>query len=139
MISFPVIYAVYLGVAEAAHARALALVRKRRADEHLLQAVGEMENRLESARAAHAAWVRFSNGAQPGLATTSRSMTYRTLVARGVLGTVDAAMEVAGGAGFFRVNGLERLFRDAQGARFHPLQEGLQKALTARVALGQEI
>lgn len=138
MISFPIIYAVYLGVAEAARERALALVRKRRADEHLLQAVGEMENRLESARAAHAAWVQFSKGAQPGLPTTSKSMTYRTLVARGVLGTVDAAMEVAGGAGFFRVNGLERLFRDAQGVRFHPLQEGLQKALTARVALGME-
>lgn len=139
MISFPIIYAVYLGVAEAARERALALVRKRRTDEHLLQAVGEMENRLESARAAHAAWVQFSKGGQAGLATTSRSMTYRTLVARGVLGAVDAAMEVAGGAGFFRVNGLERLFRDAQGARFHPLQEGLQKALTARVALGIEI
>ena len=48
-------------------------------------------------------------------------------------------MNVAGGAGYFRVNGLERLFRDAQGARFHPLQEGLQKALTARLALGLEI
>ena len=45
----------------------------------------------------------------------------------------------AGGAAFFRANGLERLFRDAQGARFHPLQEGLQKTLTARVALGLEV
>ena len=66
-------------------------------------------------------------------------MTCRTLVARGVLGAVEAAMDVAGGAAFFRVNGLERLFCDAQGARYHPLQEGLQKALTARVALGLEI
>jgi alkylation response protein AidB-like acyl-CoA dehydrogenase len=139
MVSMPIIYAVYLGVAEAARDRALAMVRKRRADEHLLQAVGEMENRVESARAAHAAWVGFSRGGQPGPAATSKSMIYRTLVARGVLGTVDAAMDVAGGAAFFRVNGLERLFRDAQGARYHPLQEGLQKALSARVALGLEI
>jgi alkylation response protein AidB-like acyl-CoA dehydrogenase len=114
-------------------------VRNRRPDEHLLQAVGEMENRLESARVAHADWVAFSSAAQPGPAATSKSMIDRTLVARGVLGTVDAAMEVAGGAGYFRANGLERLFRDAQGARFHPLQEGLQKALSARVALGLEI
>lgn len=139
MLSMPCVYAVYLGVAEAARERALALVRKRRADEHLLQAVGEMEDRLESARIAHAAWVSFSKGAQPGAATTSKSMTYRTLAARGVLGTVDSAMEVAGGAAFFRANGLERLFRDAQGARFHPLQEGLQKAFSARLALGMEI
>jgi len=139
MLAQPLVYSVYLGVAEAARERALALVRKRRPDEHLLQAVGELENRVESARIAHADWVAYSSSAQPGPAATSKSMINRTLVARGVLGTVDAAMEVAGGAGFFRVNGLERLFRDAQGARFHPLQEGLQKALSARVALGLEI
>jgi hypothetical protein len=43
-----------------------------------------------------------------------------------------------GGAGFFRINGLERLFRDAQGAHYHPLQEVLQKDFTARMALGVE-
>jgi alkylation response protein AidB-like acyl-CoA dehydrogenase len=139
MISIPIVYAVYLGVAEAARERALAIVRKRRPDEHLLQVVGEMENQLESARAAHAQWVAFSKDAQPGPASTSKSMVYRTLTERGVLGTVDAAMDVAGGAAFFRANGLERLFRDAQGARYHPLQEGLQKALAARVALGLDI
>lgn len=139
MLSLPIIYSVYLGVAEAARERALGLVRKRRADEHLLQAVGEMENQLEWARIAHADWVTFCKSAQPGPATTSKSMINRTLVARGVLGAVDAAMDVAGGAAFFRANGLERLFRDAQGARYHPLQEGLQKALSARVALGMEI
>ena len=32
-------------------------------------------------------------------------------------------MEVAGGAGFFRVLGLERLFRDVQAARYHPVRE----------------
>jgi alkylation response protein AidB-like acyl-CoA dehydrogenase len=139
MLSLPLVYAVYLGVAEAARDRALVMVRKRRRDEHLLQAVGEMENQLELARAVHGGWVAFCKDAQPGPATTGKSVTYRTLVARGVLGTVDAAMEVAGGASFFRANGLERLFRDAQGVRYHPLQEGLQKALTARLALGQEI
>jgi len=139
MLALPLIYSAYLGVAEAARERALAIVRKRRPDDHLLQAVGEMENRLEAARIAHADWVAFSKGAQPGPATTSKSLINKSLVTRGVLGTVDAAMDVAGGAAFFRANGLERLFRDAQGARYHPLQEGPQKTLTARVALGQEI
>jgi alkylation response protein AidB-like acyl-CoA dehydrogenase len=139
IISLPLIYAVYLGVAEAARERALALVRKRRPDDHLLQVVGEMENQLAGARMAHAHWVALSNGVQPGPESTSKAMIDRTLVARGVLGTADAAMNVAGGAAFFRANGLERLFRDAQGARYHPLQEGLQKALTARYALGLEI
>ena len=87
----------------------------------------------------HADWVASSSGAQPEPATTNKSMISRTLVARGVLATVDAAMNVAGGAAFFRAHGLERLFRNAQGARYHPLQEGLQKALAARCALGLEI
>ena len=139
IISLPLIYAVYLGVAEAARERALALVRKRRPDDHLLQVVGEMENQLAAARMAHAHWVALINGAQPGPEVTSKAMIDRTLVARGVLGTADAAMNVAGGAAFFRANGLERLFRDAQGARYHPLQEGLQKTLSARFALGLEI
>ena len=37
---------------------------------------------------------------------------------------------------FAERHGLEQLFRDAQGARFHPLQEGPQRALAARCALG---
>lgn len=139
IISLPLVYAVYVGVAEAARDRALALVRKRRPDDHLLQAVGEMENQLAAARMAHAHWVGLGVGSQPGAETTSKAMIDRTLVARGVLGTADAAMDVAGGAAFFRANGLERLFRDAQGARYHPLQGGLQKTLAARSALGLEI
>lgn len=139
IISLPLVYAVYVGVAEAARERALALVRKRRPDDHLLQVVGEMENQLAAARMAHAHWVALINGVQPSPESTSKAMIDRTLVARGVLGTADAAMNVAGGAAFFRTNGLERLFRDAQGARYHPLQEGLQKTLTARYALGLEI
>ena len=139
IIALPLIYAVYLGVAEAARERALALVRKRRPDDHLLQVVGEMENQLAAARVAHAHWVALIDGVQAGPESTSKAMIDRTLVARGVLGTADAAMNVAGGAAFFRANGLERLFRDAQGARYHPLQEGLQKTLSARFALGLEI
>ena len=139
IISLPLVYAVYVGVAEAARERALAMVRKRRPDEHLLEAVGEMENQLAAARMAHAHWVALGASAQPGPETTSKAMIDRTLTARGVLGAADAAMNVAGGAAFFRAHGLERLFRDAQGARYHPLQEGLQKTLTARCALGLEL
>lgn len=139
MIALPLVYAVYLGVAEAARERALALVRRRRSDSHLLQLVGELENRLAAARVAHRAWVGLGETAQPGPQTTAEALTYRTLTGEAILDAVSAAMDVAGGAAFFRANGLERLFRDAQGARYHPLQEGLQKDFTARVALGVEV
>ncbi len=139
MIALPLIYAVYVGVAEAARERALAAVRRRRADEHLLQLVGEMENHLATARIVHADWIALSAAGKPGPETTSQSMTRRTLVARSVLAAASAAMDVAGGAAFFRANGLERLFRDVQGARYHPMHEGAQRTLAARTALGLEI
>jgi alkylation response protein AidB-like acyl-CoA dehydrogenase len=138
LISLPLVFAVYLGVAQAARARALEMVRKRKADDVLLQQIGEMENQLALAELAHADWLACAAAGKPGRESTSRCMTDRTLVARGVLGTVDAAMNVAGGAAFYRRHGLEQLFRDAQGARFHPLQEGAQRSFTARLALGLE-
>ena len=41
-----------------------------------------------------------------------------------------------GGAGFYRAAGLERCFRDLQGARFHPVPEKAQTRLTGRLLLG---
>jgi alkylation response protein AidB-like acyl-CoA dehydrogenase len=35
-------------------------------------------------------------------------------------------MDVVGGAGYFREFGLERLFRDVQAAKYHPLPEADQ-------------
>jgi alkylation response protein AidB-like acyl-CoA dehydrogenase len=45
-------------------------------------------------------------------------------------------MELAGGAGFYRSAGLERCFRDVQGARYHPLQQGPQAQYAGAMALG---
>jgi alkylation response protein AidB-like acyl-CoA dehydrogenase len=45
-------------------------------------------------------------------------------------------MELAGGASFYREKGLERRFRDMQGARFHPLQAGPQAQYAGAMALG---
>ena len=75
----------------------------------------------------------------PGPDTTSRAMTARTIVGQAAIATVEKAMEVAGGAGFYRGFGLERAFRDVQAARFHPLQEKPQQRLAGRLALGLDI
>ena len=48
-------------------------------------------------------------------------------------------MEVAGGAAFYRATGLERLFRDIQAARYHPLQEKAQLRYSGRFLLGLDI
>jgi acyl-CoA dehydrogenase len=48
-------------------------------------------------------------------------------------------MEVSGGSAFYRGNHLERLFSDVQGARYHPLQEGVQREYAGRMALGLDL
>ena len=58
-----------------------------------------------------------------------------TTAARAVILTVEKAMEVVGGA-FFRSLGLERLWRDVQGALYHPLHEKRQHLFTGPLALG---
>jgi len=139
MLALPLIYSVYLGVAQGARERALEMVRKRKESEALHQALGEMENQLRAAELAHADWIACAAAGKPGRDSTNRAMIDRTLTARGVLGTVEAAMNTAGGAAFYRCHGLEQLFRDAQGARFHQPQEGPQRQFTARTVLGLEI
>ena len=139
MIAFALIYSAYLGVAEGARARALELARKRPEDPLLAQLVGEMENALLSARLAHRRMVEIAQSATPGPETTSEAMSCRTLAGQAAIDTVAKAMEVAGGAAFYRKTGLERAFRDVQAARFHPLQEKPQLDLAGRVALGWDI
>lgn len=139
MIAIPLIYSVYVGIAEAARDRALGFAAKRRSDPHLLSLVGGMENELAAARLALGELIAAADTDQPGPAVTSRVFIARTLAARAAIETVELAMQVAGGSAFYRGNGLERLFRDVQAARYHPLQEGLQRELAARVALGLDI
>jgi alkylation response protein AidB-like acyl-CoA dehydrogenase len=136
MIPLPLVYGVYLGAAEAARDTALALARKRPGDPGLPYVIGEMDNELAIARMAHRDMVEAATSCEPGDETTNRIWIGRTLVARAVMRVADKAMEAAGGIGFFRASGLERLFRDIQGARFHRPQERVQLRFSGRLALG---
>ncbi|MEO6379771.1 MAG: acyl-CoA dehydrogenase family protein, partial [Caulobacteraceae bacterium] len=136
MIAFPLVYSVYAGVADAARDTAIAFARRGCTDAAALQAVGELENAHAAMDLAVAAMVETAATAMPSVEITHRIMTFRNLAGRGALEVGSRAMEVAGGAGFHRANGLEQRFRDLQGARFHPLQDRQQQAFAARVALG---
>jgi alkylation response protein AidB-like acyl-CoA dehydrogenase len=139
MLAFPLIYSAYLGVAEGARAKALRIARGKTGDEQLPYLIGEMENAFASASLAVDDLIRNAETAMPGSETTNRAMIARTLAGQGTIRTVERAMEVAGGASFYRRVGLERAFRDIQGARFHPLQEKAQLRYTGRLALGLDI
>jgi alkylation response protein AidB-like acyl-CoA dehydrogenase len=139
MIAFALIYSAYVGVAKGARDRALFLARRKAEDEALPYLVGEMENAFTSAELAWARMVEIAENGSPGPETTGAAMACRTLVAQAAIGTVEKAMEAAGGACFYRDTGLERAFRDVQGARFHPLQEKPQLRYAGRLALGWDI
>lgn len=114
MIAFPLVYSAYLGVAEAARDRVVDNARTRNADSHSVELIGAIDNELTTAQLARQDMIAAAATNDPGLAITNRVMIGRTLVARGVLKTVELAMEAAGGSAFYRSAGLERLFRDAQ-------------------------
>jgi acyl-CoA dehydrogenase len=136
--AFPLVYSVYVGVAEAARDLALAQVTAKRDDRLVQLGAGEMETELTAARLALADMIAAA-GTAPGPETTNRVAIGRSLAGRAAIRTVDKAMELVGGAAFYRSLGLERLYRDVQGARFHPMQEKPQFLYTGRLALGMDV
>jgi acyl-CoA dehydrogenase len=134
----PLIYSVYVGIAEAACL--LALRQARRPHEMATQELaGRMETELATARMALRQMVETAAAGRPGVDTTNAVMIGRTVAGRSAIRTVELAMALASGAGFYRDLGLERLFRDVQGARYHHLREHVQLVYTGCVALGLDV
>ncbi|MCW5730342.1 MAG: acyl-CoA dehydrogenase family protein [Alphaproteobacteria bacterium] len=138
MIAIPIIYAVYLGVAEGLRDEALAAAKRRPATRAQIQLLGSLETELAAARFAHADML-FASGGQPGPATTNRVFLGRTNMVRALMATAERAFDVAHGAAYMRTGPIERLFRDLQAARFHPLQPHLQQEIAGRMALGLDL
>jgi alkylation response protein AidB-like acyl-CoA dehydrogenase len=135
-VAFPLIYSVYLGVAESARDIAIALAAKRRQNQHTVALAGRMDTTLRAAQMAHNWMLDIVDRNAPSAETVNEVMIGRHLVAENAIKTVELAMELAGGAGFYREYGLERRFRDIQGARYHPLQSGPQSEYAGAMALG---
>ena len=135
-IAFPLVYAAYLGVAESARDIAVEMAKSKRQNNHALRLAGEMDTALRAAQLAHRWMIEVVERNAPSADSVNEVMIGRTLVAQIAIRTVELAMELAGGASFYRSNGLERRFRDIQGARFHPLQAGPQAEYAGATALG---
>ncbi|MGG5818227.1 acyl-CoA dehydrogenase family protein [Falsiroseomonas sp. HW251] len=138
-IAFPLVYAVYLGVAERARDIAVEIARKRAPTDDTLLLAGRMDTSLRAARLAHEWMLAATDRNAPSEEAVNDVMTGKALVTEHAIRTVELAMELAGGAGFHRRTGLERLFRDIQGARYHPLQAGPQARYAGAMALGQDV
>jgi alkylation response protein AidB-like acyl-CoA dehydrogenase len=137
-VAIPLIMAVYVGVAEAAYDLALTQATKKGNDPQLPYLIGEMTNALTTAQMALQGMIdtNANYDFEPVNKTANAIFIRKTIAARAAICTVEKAMEVVGGAAFFRSLGLERLFRDVQGGLYHPLHEKRQHLFTGRMALG---
>jgi alkylation response protein AidB-like acyl-CoA dehydrogenase len=136
--AMPIIMSVYVGVAEAAAEVARAQARQRPGDPVMPTLLGELANLLATAQLAVDDMVRRNDDLRftPALEMADAILVRKTIAANAVLATAEKALEITGGAGFYRKLGLERMLRDVHGAQFHPLQEKRQLLFTGRISLG---
>jgi alkylation response protein AidB-like acyl-CoA dehydrogenase len=129
-VAMPIVMSVYTGIAQKAAEIAIGAARKQtRPKPHLAGAVGAMMNELTSAELHWRDMVRITNDLdfEPVNRVGQEILSRKTNSANACIGVVTKAMEIAGGQGFYRSFGLERLFRDVQAARYHPLPQADQQ------------
>jgi len=136
LVALPLIMSVYLGVAQRASAIALSTARKR-VNQHHPHLVGEMNNSLTAAEVQWSDMIRIANNFDfdPLNRLGHEVLTRKTNVAEACIRTVEKAMEVVGGQAYYRNLGLEKLFRDVQGARYHPMQAMEQLQYSGKLLL----
>jgi len=144
--AMPAFGAVYLGIAGGAmaYAREQVLARGREGDPAVQAAFAEMEILLETARAVlwrHTDEVISGDlfegfTVQEGMA---RTMLTKHVPCNNAIRIVDLALEVVGGAGYFRRSPLERMYRDVRAGVIMPYNNPEARSLFGRNALGIEI
>jgi alkylation response protein AidB-like acyl-CoA dehydrogenase len=141
-VAMPLIMAVYVGTAEKGAQLAIQQSKNSKFRKpYLPHLIGEMNNELTAARVLWKDMVRICNNYdfQPVDRNAHEILTRKTNVANASIRTLNKAMEVVGGLGYFLSFGLERLFRDVQAAQYHPLQEKDQQLFSGEFILQEPI
>jgi alkylation response protein AidB-like acyl-CoA dehydrogenase len=81
----------------------------------------------------------WSNGVDHGAAWPAKIVSAKLHAVETCWKIVDLAMVLSGGAGMFKSNELERLFRDARCGRFHPANAILTHEIVGKTALGIDL
>jgi alkylation response protein AidB-like acyl-CoA dehydrogenase len=134
----PVYMAPYVGLAQAAAEQALAHAKQKDKSIASVITVGQMENALTTAELAFGDMVRLAGNLDfaPSLDNTNAQLVRKTILTRAVKETVERAVELAGGGGFYNKLPFERMWRDIQASHYHPLPEKKQHVFTGRYRLG---
>lgn len=135
-VAMPLIMSVYVGIAEKAAELAIGHIRRKKTTKPAYL-IGEMNNDLVAAEVQLNDMLRIANNYdfEPVDQNGHDILARKTNVANAAIRSVAKAMEIVGGEGFYRGYGLERLFRDVQGARYHPLPESEQARFSGEYLL----
>ncbi|MFN0089282.1 MAG: acyl-CoA dehydrogenase family protein [Acidimicrobiales bacterium] len=132
-----IIAAVYLGVAEGARSHAL-LAAATKADDPVTQRqVGLMTHRIRvAAWALDGALAVIGDDPEPSMENFAAAMSAKREIALAGLEVCDLALEVAGGAAYFKGSPLERAYRDIRAVKYHPLSPEATLLHQGQLALG---
>ena len=137
-IAIPIISAVYLGIAEAAYGEAVA--RAKSTDPTVQRQIGLMAHRLQIASwALDRALDEVGDDPAPSPQRLAAAMAAKREIALAGLEVCDIAMEVAGGAAYFKGSVIERCYRDMRAVKFHPFTPEQSLLYAGRLALGEPV
>jgi alkylation response protein AidB-like acyl-CoA dehydrogenase len=138
--------AIYCGVAERARDLAITSARKKTSlgvsrtmayHPEIQHLFSEMQLQIE------AMWPQvksvaddWSNGVDYGAAWPMKIVAAKYNCVEGAKRVVDLAMTASGGAGMFKTNELERLYRDVRAGGFHPANTTLTHEIVGKTTLG---
>jgi alkylation response protein AidB-like acyl-CoA dehydrogenase len=143
----PTFASMYLGLAERALELAVAGVKRRTsialggralAYHPMIQhSIAEMAIEIDNI-SAHVERVAsdWSAGVDHGMGWPAKLVSAKYKAVEGAKRIVDLAMDVSGGAGMFKTNELERLYRDVRCGGFHPANSALVHELVGKSTLG---
>jgi len=142
----PTFGSIYLGLAERARDLAAASVKKRTSlavsrsmayHPEVQHCFSEMQLALEAAGAqVERVAEDWAQGVDHGLAWPMKLVAAKHNAVEAAKKVVDLAMAVSGGAGMFKSNELERLYRDVRCGGFHPANSLLVHEIVGKTVLG---
>jgi alkylation response protein AidB-like acyl-CoA dehydrogenase len=137
-IAMPIVSAVYLGVAEAAFRAAVDAVAAKGDDPVVQRQVGLMSHRLRIASwALDRALDEIGDDPEPSMDRVAAALAAKREIALAGVEVCDVAMELGGGAAFFKGSAIERAYRDVRAAKFHPLTPEQTLVHAGLLALGK--
>ncbi|WP_245649600.1 acyl-CoA dehydrogenase family protein [Nocardia shimofusensis] len=139
--------AVYLGIADRALELACESARRKKSvaiergayayNPFVQQQVASMYLELDAASAVLERFLQdWMSGVDHGAEWVSKVYSMKWRAVEAAKRVVDIALDVSGGAGMFRGNELERLYRDVRCGGFHPANDALTHEMVGKAALG---